>query len=286
MYQLKHSIILFLFGAFFACNSNDKNIMIGEEEVGTSLVFFNRFGEMELVQKSDGLWELVFTKSSGERYDTMLSAFENDLYETIALKKKKDTFLLGFENLKKDTSMFPIILQEHVFVSPYFIKFNASPLISAMNYGGLGDEFNLQTDLYTNYWFRKDAPVVFYGDVKLKDGKYYMNNLLLSESEMEEGYYCFEGKVDIYHEKSCPDGCLKGVDYKLTQPEPTVYKGYPVNLPGGVAGIAWEFADSEAYVLEGKDVWSEEELTRDIDVSGFLVQNQNGSVLKNWEVIE
>ena len=72
---------------------------------------------------------------------------------------------------------------------------------------------------------------------------------------------------------------------KIELLEKTLFKGYPVNTSVNQAAIAWEFADSEAFTLEGRAPWSDEELQKPIRVEGVLVQNINGSYLKNWKII-
>jgi hypothetical protein len=55
----------------------------------------------------------------------------------------------------------------------------------------------------------------------------------------------------------------------------------------GKAMFIWDFADSEAYYLDGLQAWDSRYLNKKIRVEGVLVQFIDGkSVIKDWKIIE
>jgi hypothetical protein len=53
------------------------------------------------------------------------------------------------------------------------------------------------------------------------------------------------------------------------------------------AMFIWDFADSEAFYLDGLNTWDEKHLNKQITVEGVLIQFIDGkSLIKDWKIIE
>jgi hypothetical protein len=73
--------------------------------------------------------------------------------------------------------------------------------------------------------------------------------------------------------------------YEIKEIPTTIFRGKTMNI-GGRAAFIYEFADSEAFFLDGKeDEWKMSELNKEIKIEAVLVQDRTGcSVLKNWKI--
>lgn len=61
--------------------------------------------------------------------------------------------------------------------------------------------------------------------------------------------------------------------------------GYTLTV-NGQAHFVWDYAGSESYRLEGREPWTLAEEHKKITIEGILWQDQAGSVLKQWKIIE
>jgi hypothetical protein len=68
--------------------------------------------------------------------------------------------------------------------------------------------------------------------------------------------------------------------------EKTIYEGTAM-MSNGKALFIWDFADSEAFYLDGLTSWDSKYLNKKIRVEGVLVQFIDGrSVIKDWKILE
>lgn len=273
------SLVGFLGGA---CYSQEDSLV---KDVDMELVFYsyiNEFGEIELQPLKDSLWQVTITNNQGQVFDTTMKEISKESFSKIRVDEELHFLRYSLGGISFSKSKLRII--------------------ELGGYARLATECGI-SELYTRDFYHQLSPVSIKGDlIYSKGGPTIEGFYFKSQPTHEEGYYHVIG---IFNKEPYPKGYYSTDDspqgmfpddgttryrlileeYQLVQPERTEYKGYPVNISTGEAAIAWELAGSEAYILEGHKPWTDEEVKEKITVKGYLVQNNEGSYLKNWEII-
>lgn len=244
--------------------------------------YVSQDGKVELEQVNDSIWRTTFTNNSGFVFDTTM----------VEILETRRAFYTQPNEL-------------------HFLKFNWGGLsisesrifvVEMSSYGMLGACAQMW-GVYTNPFYKVGQEIVFEGNITNGKAGVAIDDVYLKGIEKPtDDYVRVIGKISkepyprsFYSTTDSPQGMFSDttiVHYRLVMENPkietiekTIYKGYPVNTSSNQAAIAWEFADSEAYTLEGHELWTTEELQNTISVEGVLVQNAYGSFLKNWRII-
>ncbi|MBD3636938.1 MAG: hypothetical protein HUJ25_06295 [Crocinitomicaceae bacterium] len=245
-------------------------------------LYANEYGEIELVRVNDSIMRTIFRNNKNDEFDTLMKILPN-----FPLYKSKDS--LPFLSLGgRGIQMSEYYLEVMEFTSLLFIdQFIQIEHMYDRPFFKLGSEVKLEGDVsrgkgrtVNEIWFEK-------GDVEGYNLDYAIVYGVLHKEPYPRSYYSTaESPQGMFAEGSGPHYRLIFEDADFEAPPLTVFEGYPVNTSSGQAAIAWEFADSEAYIIEGHEPWTEKDLSKKIAVKGYLVQNRHGSYLKNWEIIE
>jgi len=154
-------------------------------------------------------------------------------------------------------------------------------------------------------FYRVNSKVTVKGDLWRSKGGYILNGIYLLNCDAMDGYRHVTGYIEkekfpreYYSTPDGPQGMfgsdttvihyrLVMRDYTIVEPEKYLYRGSTFNDSEGRPGMAWEYADSEGYLIWGKDEpWTKDELNKTIEVNAVLVQDRTGSWLKNAVISE
>ena len=276
--------LLFLIAAS-SCQGQVTDSPNKEKPVTNENIYISQHGQVELNQLNDSTWQTTFTNNQDFLFDTiMIKAAETN--KSSIFNNPDEQFFLKYHwgGLS--------VLKDRIYV------------VELSSYGLLGT----QTDMWGMYqdpFFKLNQTTTLKGNIKgskglmAMEGVYFLDNKITSSQ-----YYELEGEITkekwptaYYSTEESPQGIF-GNDttiehYRLVMkspkdvtPEMREFNGSTINISTGEASIIWEFADSEAYILEGHEPWKKSEEHQIIKVKGILVQNSYGSILKNWEIIE
>lgn len=291
---MKFAFLHIYFLGLLACAGSNTDIPVTEQDQTNENIsnefepkeggelYVNEFGEIELVNVDDTTVRTIFRNNNGDEWDTLMRVI-ND-FELIETSDSMPFLTLGMRGIQK----YKHKIQVFEFSSMLFI-----------------DQFIRIEHLYDRPFFKSGTNVFFDGDVEngkgaTIDGIWLLNAEVPSynatylqvegtirKEEFPKDYYSTdESPQGMFGEESGPHYRLVIENASISTPEPSIYGGYPVILASGEPAIAWEFADSEAYILEGHEPWNRHDLSKRYKVSGYLVQNETGSYLKNWRIIK
>ena len=284
MKALSNIFICLMLVANLSCQAQSDSVTAHEDILKIAdRQYVNEYGSITLSALSDSSWNVHLENNENHSFDTVMVVSKNEYFKKYSIEKE-----LHFLDYNKGG-----------------ISFSNSRLrvMEFSSYGRLQDESGIPK-LYGRDFYRADEIIELEGDVyHPKGGKTIDQFYFNKPPDIKTGYYVASGffakepyPEAYYSTKRSPQGMFPDdgkiryrlvlQDPRIKQPKPTVYNGYPVNLSGGEPAIAWEFADSEAYILEGHEPWTDEELKEKISVEGYLVQNNRGSFLKNWKIID
>lgn len=246
-------------------------------------IYVHEQGQVELIQINDTLWRTIFINNNGHEFDTTMVDITDD---TAGF----------FRPAMPDEKLFLRYSWGGLSISETKIK-----VLEFASYGRLGTEA-MMPKIYERPFFKNGSKINLGGDVVTTKGGttcggYHINDL----DHPKSGFWLVEGTIrkeaypiDYYSTDDSPQGMFGDTskkhyrmvleDCEFTMPSASQYIGYPVNLSTGEAALAWQFADSEAYILEGHEPWTDEELGTEIQVMGYLLQDHTGSFLKNWVI--
>ena len=247
-------------------------------------IYVNEYGQVELNQLNDTLWQTVFTNNEGHVFDTSLAIDNSGGY--LRFRDSSAVFLpcnWGGINFNED-ELFVTEFSSYGLLG----SLTQTPNIYERSFYRLGKEITFQGDV----WVEKDGPKA--------NGMYFKTE----ESKIESAFYNISGTVkkekypvDYYSTDESPQGkfgndttvahyrlVLENPSFEL--PETFVYEGSKINNSNEMACLAWDWADSESYVLNKDESWPENELGERIKVEGYLAQGFYGSHLKNWKIID
>lgn len=281
IYHIAFSAVLF-FG--FSCqsqsnpteNKNEKDLLPGD-------TYVSAFGEVRLNQLNDTTYETFFLNNEGHAFDTIMYVAKDSVFGQIV--EGDGNFLLAYN------------------WGGLIVRDNSIQVFDFAGYGMLGSQ-TMMWEMYTKPFYKTNSKFSFKGDLIGGKGLWSINEVYLLDSDLEnDNYYELEGIIKrekwptaYYSTDESPQGIFGNdtsknhhrlilTEIKNVTPEPYKYRGSTINISTGEAAIAWEFADSEAYILDEHEPWTKEEELKDIIVEGILIQNEKGSVLKNWRII-
>jgi hypothetical protein len=262
-------------------NKNSEDIEKTLSSDSHSGVYVNEHGQLELKKLNDTTWSTSFMNNDGLVFDTVMYVRADSL-KKIYYAQNEDFFLSyhwGGLSVSKDRIT----------------------VFEFSSYGMLGAQTQMW-GMYERPFYKLGTNTSVFGKLNhgkggttldgiyLKDDLSALPNYLELTGTLSKEPY----PIDYYSTTASPQGMFSDTTikhYRLTLQNAKstryyslVYKGYPVNYTDGSAAIAWEFADSEAYLLDGKNAWSEAELAREVFISGYLINDvHKGSVLYNWK---
>jgi hypothetical protein len=271
--------------SFLSCQTESSaNSAMEVDSTDIAQIYENEYGQVELRQLNDTLWQTIFTNNEGFVFDTSITTSTDG----------------GFFRFQDSNSVF----------LPYNwggVNFTESELFVTefSSYGMLASEANIW-EMYERSFFRKGQKVHFQGDVyREKDGlKAKGMYIQLRENKIEPGYYNITGTIkkekypiNYYSIDKSPQGKLGNdttkIFYRLLLedpvfelPEPFLYEGSKINTALGKAAIVWNWADSESYQIDSLGAWPTSQLGNPVKIKGYLSQTVFGSVLKNWKIID
>jgi len=277
--------LLQLFLLNTSCNAQVERL---DEETGLELsteLYISEFGQLRINQLNDTLFETFFENNVGHQFDTSMVLVQND---SIFMMESTDTNSFTIRYNWGGLCFFDNKVQVYDFAG----------------YGLLGTQTNMW-EIYSKPFYKTRVKHTIKGDVIQSKSIRTIGNVHLTETEIKSGkYYELEGELvkekwpsAYYSTDESPQGIFGSdttvIHYRLVMknvkdvtPKPFVYSGSTINISTGEAAIAWDWADSEAYILDNHAPWTKEEELKPIAVKGILIQNEKGSFLKNWEIIE
>ena len=238
--------------------------------------YINEHGEINLRQLNDTLWQTVFINNKGESFDTTMAIVKSDsLDPALGLGVPQEDFFLKFGWGGLSVGKNKLVVLEF------------SSIARIQMHTGI-------QQIYNRAFFRSDQKVTVEGEF-CHGGGYNLEKIEDVYMDMHDthyiplAYYQATGKIS----KESYEDSFGKTHYKLImsnpdlkEPEPSVYKGHTVAIANGEIALAWEYADSEAFILEGWKIQNRHDIGKKITVKGYLVQNSKGSFLKNWEIID
>lgn len=274
--------LLFLSLSCQSQTSNNEEVEERNELPGD--IYISDFGTVRILQINDTLFETYFENNEGHKFDTSMVLIQNDSI---------------FLHPTEDESSFTL---RYNWGGLYFFE-NQIQVYDFAGYGMLGSQ-TIMWDMYSKPFYKINERFKIKGDLIGGKGLWSINEIYLIDSDLEHNrYYELEGILSrekwpeaYYSTDKSPQGIFGDdtsknhhrlilTDVKDKTPKPYKYKGSTINISTGEAAISWEFADSEAFILDGHEPWTKEEELQDIVVEGILVQNGKGSFLKNWKII-
>jgi hypothetical protein len=282
-----------IFGIFFialctsACCAADGKPTLMEDSVPDSCGYryANAGGDVCIRQINDTLYQTTFTNNEGFVFDTVLvcQPVTSQLWFMTRGGNKAKYLRFGWGGLLFDETK----VQAHEFSS--WARLNS---------------YTENPNAYDPF-YRVGKEVTVKGDLMRMKGGYLLDGIYLLNCDASDGYRHVTGVIEkekfpraYYSTSDGPQGMfgddtteihyrLVMREYKIVEPEKYLYRGSTYNDSEGRPGIAWEYADSEGYLIWGKDEpWTKDELNKVVEVNAVLVQDQTGSWLKNAEISE
>jgi hypothetical protein len=275
-----------------SCHGNSQAHNSKTEETQKSSegeIYANEYGQIEIIPLNDTLCQTIFSNNEGVTLDTTLTV-KNDSHNIssfIHMPTPEDKWIsIGTSGILWNENSLEVMELSGALKLPYRTRIRE---IHDRPFYRLGKEVELKGNL-----------------VNSKDGVYlngiYIEQLMIAS--YDDGYYEAKGTLKretydkaYYSTDESPQGKLGSdttvvyyrmvmQDVKLNKPTSTLYRGTKVNS-SNKAGIAWELADSEVYLLWGKDdLWPENELGETIELKGVYVFERGISWLKNVEYLD
>lgn len=246
--------------------------------------YVNEYGSITLSVLNDSSWNVHLENNDKHSFDTVMVASKNEYFSRYSIEN--ETHVLEYN-------------KGGISVSNSRLR-----VLEFSSYGRLQDESRIPK-LYGRDFYRTDKIIELEGEILYahKIGFSIDGIFIMNPGKSTYGYRLVSGFITkekyplaYYSTNDSPQGMFSDTSiahYRLVcrdciwkTPESSLYNGYPVNLSTGEPAIAWEFADSEAFILEGHEPWTDAELKEKISVEGYLVQNKRGSFLKNWKIID
>ncbi|MCB9225523.1 MAG: hypothetical protein R2780_01945 [Crocinitomicaceae bacterium] len=249
----------------------------------TSMLYVNEQGQVKITKVNDTLWHTEFENLDGYTYDTTLMI--GSPLNQVRVKPANELFFLEYNWGGLSVSESKVEVFE-------FSSFGRLAYESGMS------------QIYTLPFVRTNQKITLEGDIKSSKGHATLDGIFFEPNIVaDRKFYRVTGEVtrepfprSFYSTSDSPQGMFSDTtkvyyrlvfrNYKIEEPERTIYKGTAINDSRGLPCIAWEMADSEAYILDGKKAWDKSEIGKTISVKGYLTQGILGSILKNWEIVD
>lgn len=279
--------------SMYGCSSNEPGKTIDQQELVSndtapnSLEYVNSYGKIALKRITDSSYQTTFTNNDGFQLDTVLKAFDEGEYAKILYIDPNDTLQKILQFGTGALAIYKHRIEVHDFTSVAWIAMKTQI-----------------PQIYEHPFFLTSQEITIKGDIHRQKRGQMLGEINLQNADMpgenSETYFEVTGTIvkeeypiEFYSTNESPQGMfdsdtsqkhyrLTMVDPEITLPQSMVYKGTKVNDSNGNAAMAWELADSEIYLIWGKEeAWKENEVGEEIEVTACYV-NQNGrSWLKN-----
>jgi hypothetical protein len=269
-----------------------------DEKVPAELMdytFVNEYGTIFLRHDFDSLWTVSLTNNEGFRFNTAMIEGSNTQMKKYGVEEENHFLKYSWGGLSFSESRLRVLefasygqLQDESKISQLYQRdfFNANKKLEIEGEFSVSkrnltiDGFYLDDSAdnsFELYFDSSDDNSVEYHKITGTIVREPYPKSFYSTSEFSKEMFPNDGKIRYR---------LRFVNYKVEALKNSIYKGYPVNLSTGEAAIAYEYADSEAYILKNHLPWTVDELKEKITVEGYLVQKKNGSFLKNWKIVD
>lgn len=253
----------------WSCMTNGDHASVPTEIPGDKTdIYANEYGEIRLTPGKDSSMKVVFLNNKGDEYKTDMELEQNStmLYDNTKPFLKWETGGLkldeGFVEVHEfsNVARLGIYIQiPHVYERAFFL---------------LGDTVEIQDVVEMTPQGPTLHGIYLNTDQDIRKGVLRAKGIIRKEmvpSEAGDSEHSFR---------------LVMTPFSIEVVEPYLYEGSIRNIEGRAAFI-WDFADSEAYYLDGHEPWKDEELDKRIKIRAVLFQFIDGrSVLRDWEIIE
>jgi hypothetical protein len=269
-----------------SCHSQDsetkKNVSWNNAEGD---LYVSNYGEVRILKMNDTLFQTSFKNNEGHEFDTTMTLIQDDsvfLYQS----DDSNSFTLRYN------------------WGGLFFSNDQIQVYDFAGYGMLGAQTEMW-DMYYNPFYKVDTKHTIKGLYQRSKSIQIIDDVHVLDRDMTAyQYYELKGEIkkekwpiEFYSTNESPQGVIGNdtseLHYRLVlknwedvTPVKRIFKGSSINISTGDAAIAWDFADSEAFILDGHAPWTKEEELKSITVEGVLIQNEKGSFLKNWKIIE
>lgn len=249
-------------------------------EISKGTLYANEYGQIELVQLDDTTMRTIFSDNEKIVFDTVMKINYNSTLlprDSFPLLQLRTSGIKIFENR----------LEVHDFAGPAYMQMYASI-----------------EHIYDRPFYKINEEIKISDEIKNPKGGQRIDGIYLAEpSESANEYVHLKGTVlkekyprAYYSTPDGPQGMFSDTneihyrlvvkDYKIEEVKKEVMTGRTMNIDGQAAFV-YDYADSEAYYLDGHKQWTKEELDKKITIEAVLVQFIDGkSVLKAWTIIE
>lgn len=286
MVDLRITYLLFIGLLSLSCTNSDKPVNDAgqappEEVENTGTLYANEYGQIELVQINDTVMRTIFKNNDGDVFDTTMKIMYD--FKIIHSPDSLPFYSIGMRGIQQYNDYLRVFefssmlyLDQHIRIEKMYER----PFYK------MGSAIRIEGDVMKSKGTTVDGIWIEQGDDLGYDFDYAIVHGVLHKEKYPEAFYSTD---------ESPQGMFSkedGIQYRLVfedanfeAPQKTEYQGYPVMTASGDMALAWEFADSEAFILEGYELKNRHQLSEKITVSGYLVQDQRGSFLKNWEIV-
>ncbi|MEO9532742.1 MAG: hypothetical protein ABJG68_17105 [Crocinitomicaceae bacterium] len=266
-----------MIGFTTSCSSQETaKVENNYEDSLTGNLYVSEFGQLYILQLNDTLFQTSFENNDGFQFDTTMVLVQDDsvfLHPNTA----EDSFTLRYNW----GGLF------------FYDNQNQIQVYDFAGYGMLGAQTEMW-EIYSNPFYKDGAKVTIQGEYgnRISDSTKKVKGINIEPYcgiEIEKAYYNITGgisKVSYIDDSKKEQFALVLSNCQFDKPENFTYEGSTINISTGEAAISWNWADSEAYILEDHTPWTKEEEFKSIKVEGYLVQNEKGSYLKNWKIID
>ena len=258
-----------------ACSATDNEERgANEEETSEAIekgtLYVNEYGKIRLIDINDTLMQTTFENNDGFVFDTLMTIRRN--FDMVESPDSLPFLQLGMSGIQ--------LCNGHVDVYDFggmalMGMYTKIPQVYERPFFKSGEAVTLTGKLINNGERSTFCEMISDSLFPIMDGIYkitgFVNRQQIDSTSSNDGsnskFYALHFQAEVIEDKISD-----------------LFQGYPINLANGKAAIAWEFADSEAYILDGHQPWTNEELERPITVTGNHEHTEDGTYIRNWEV--
>lgn len=252
----------------------------GKNKIDFSGLYANEYGEILLKQVNETKVKVSFQNNKRDVFDTIMLTD----YDFKMVKNNNSLPFLSF-NSRAGVELYPECLFVHEFTAGIYLA-----------------QFIWIEKIFLRPFYKIGVPLTFNGNIKLSKGGATVDGIYLKNYKSQQGYFKITGTIlkekypiAYYSTKESPQGMFADTsiihyrlimnEYKVNNPDRQRFKGKLTNNLGKAAFI-WEYADSEVYYFEGKELWKVNMMGKEVTVEAVLVQSRKkASVLKDWKIL-
>ncbi len=257
-------------------------------------VYANAEGQIELIELGDSLYQVIFTNNEGFQFDTTLRMEK--------LNPAQNLYPWGNSGNLLAYRMGGLMIEDN--------RIDVYDRIEVYEFSGSGrlfEETKIKS-IYQEPFFLLNEQLTVKGDIYSGKTAHSISGIYLGFEKLpgksSDTYYEVTGTIkkeayplSYYSTDESPQGMFDSdtsVKYyrlvmqnvEINLPKTEYYRGTTINDSENRAGIAWELADSELFLIWGRDEpWSEDEVLKDIGVNAVYVHEKGYSWLKNIEYL-